>query len=139
MEFNYTDEINEIYESYISLNQKILNMNNDLYRKEYMSLTEQIIEVFIDIYNKNMEYLSEGLIGKISEFLGKIKNGFGNKHQKILERDKKWLSSNKKNLLNIYIIVILKKESLFFKLIFIFHNIHYYCSASVTKFICDFS
>ena len=100
MEFDYTDEVNEIYESYISLNQKILNMNKDLYRKEYMILTEQINENFVDVYNKNMEYLSEGLIGKISEFLGKIKNGFGNKHQKILERDKKWLSSNKKNLLN---------------------------------------
>jgi hypothetical protein len=65
-----------------------------------MILTEQINEDFINVYNKNMEYLSEGLIGKISEFLGRIKNGFGNKHNKILNRDKKWLVSNKKNLLN---------------------------------------
>ena len=40
------------------------------------------------------------MIGKISEFLGRVKNGFGNKHGKIMARDKKWLSSNKKNLLN---------------------------------------
>jgi hypothetical protein len=77
-----------------------MNVNKELYRKEYMILTEQINENFINVYNKNMEYLSEGLIGKISEFLGKVKNGFGNKHEKILNRDKKWLSSNKKNLLN---------------------------------------
>ena len=100
MEFDYNDDLNYIYESYISLNQRIMNVNKELYRKEYMILTEQINENFINVYNKNMEYLSEGLIGKISEFLGKIKNGFGNKHEKILNRDKKWLSSNKKNLLN---------------------------------------
>lgn len=100
MEFDYNDDLNYIYESYISLNQRIMNVNKELYRKEYMILTEQINENFINVYNKNMEYLSEGLIGKILEFLGKVKNGFGNKHEKILNRDKKWLSSNKKNLLN---------------------------------------
>jgi hypothetical protein len=100
MEFDYNDDLNYIYESYISLNQRIMNVNKELYRKEYMILTEQINEDFINVYNKNIEYLSEGLIGKISEFLGRIKNGFGNKHNKILNRDKKWLVSNKKNLLN---------------------------------------
>ena len=101
LELNYTEDINSIYESYISTVQKLMNVNKNLYIEEYKSLTEQSNIDFSELYNNKMEGIMEGLIGKISEFLGKIKNGFGNKHDKILNRDKKWLSSNKKNLLNL--------------------------------------
>lgn len=95
-----SDMFNSIVENYISILQQINNSNIDLYRKEYMTINDQLNENFVDIYNNTVTGLMEGLIEKVSELLSKIKNGFGNKHDKILSRDKDWLKSNKKKLLN---------------------------------------
>lgn len=45
--------------------------------------------------------ITEGVIAGISKAISKMKSGFGDKHNKIVERDKKWLSKNKKVLLGL--------------------------------------
>ena len=98
---NNTEYINNVFESFIKNSNNIVNINNDLYSKELLCLNESIDVNFIDVYNNSVTGLMEGLIGNIAETLNKIKGGFGNKHDKIVERDKKWLNSNKKNILSL--------------------------------------
>ena len=98
---DYENDFNDIIENYIRYSQKIINCNNDLYRKEFMILSEQLNANFDDLYNNTVTGLMEGLIESISNILNKIKAGFGNKHDKILLRDKEWLKSNKKKILNL--------------------------------------
>ena len=45
--------------------------------------------------------ITEGVIAGISKAISKMKSGFGDKHNKIVERDKKWLNKNKKVLLGL--------------------------------------
>lgn len=47
------------------------------------------------------DILTEGIVASVSKSLSGMKSGFGSKHDKIVERDKKWLSSNKKKILEL--------------------------------------
>lgn len=94
---DYLDIINNVY---LYEANKIIDFNNDLYSKEIMCLNELLTIDSNELFNNSVTGLMEGLVGKISETLTKIKAGFGNKHDKIVERDKKWLASNKKNILS---------------------------------------
>lgn len=47
------------------------------------------------------DILTEGIVASVSKSLSGMKSGFGSKHDKIVQRDKKWLSSNKNNLLTL--------------------------------------
>ena len=94
---DYLDTINNVY---LYEANKIIDFNNDLYSKEITCLNESLTIDSNELFNNSVTGLMEGLVGKISETLTKIKAGFGNKHDKIVERDKKWLASNKKNILS---------------------------------------
>lgn len=94
---DYLDIINNVY---LYEANKIINFNNDLYSKEIMCLNESLTIDSNELFNNSVTGLMESLVGKISETLTKIKAGFSNKHDKIVERDKKWLASNKKNILS---------------------------------------
>ena len=98
---NYENEFNTIIENYIRYTQKLIDVNNELYRKEFLILSEQMNVDFNDLYNGTVTGLMEGLMDSITNILNKIKAGFGNKHDKILLRDKEWLKSNKKKILNL--------------------------------------
>ena len=100
-----------IEEMLLDLKQILLNASND------PEINTQILETFHDIYQSDdiineltmLEYkiyndeviITEGLLAGISKALSKMKIGFGDKHDKILKRDKKWLSQYKKRLLQI--------------------------------------
>lgn len=67
-----------------------------------------IMESEIESYISNKKYtisenkrveLNDVLLEGVGEFLSKIKTSFGDKHEKILARDSKWLKSNKKKIL----------------------------------------
>lgn len=45
--------------------------------------------------------ITEGLLAGVSKAISKMKLGFGNKHEKIIKRDKKWLDKNKKQILQL--------------------------------------
>ena len=45
--------------------------------------------------------ITEGLLAGVSKAISKMKLGFGNKHEKIIKRDKKWLDKNKKHILQL--------------------------------------
>ena len=45
--------------------------------------------------------ITEGLLAGVSKAISKMKLGFGNKHEKIIKRDKKWLAKNKKHILQL--------------------------------------
>lgn len=94
---DYLDIINNVY---LYEANEIINFNNDLYSKEIMCLNESLTIDSNELFNNSVTGLMEGLVGKISETLTKIKAGFSNKHDRIVERDKKWLASNKKNILS---------------------------------------
>ena len=97
----YDDEvINKIFENYISNFINIINVNNELYRKEILCLEGAINLDYSKVYNNIVHGLMESNEGKISNFISNIKTNFGNKHDKIIARDKQWLSSNKKGLIN---------------------------------------
>lgn len=99
MEQSDEEYVNNVIESFIKSCSSITNTNTDLYSKELLCLNKLIDTEFSDVYNNSVTGLMEGLIGNIAETLNKIKGGFGNKHDKIVERDKKWLNTNKKKVL----------------------------------------
>jgi hypothetical protein len=95
--------INESYESIINemitdLKQILLNESKD------MSFNYDIIESFYDINTYNAVDRLDHLMDVITEntvSISKIKAAFFNKHDKIIQRDKKWLSKNKDNISNL--------------------------------------
>ena len=97
---DYNDTyLNKIVENYISNFNNILTVNKELYKNEISCINKLIDASFDTIYENKIQGLLESNDGKISNLLNNIKNSFGNKHDKIVARDKQWLSSNKKNLL----------------------------------------
>ena len=54
------------------------------------TIIEHLIEYFV---------IQEGIVADLSKAISNMKSGFGDKHDKIVARDKKWLSKNKKNIL----------------------------------------
>ena len=68
-----------------------------------------IMESELNSYYTNTKYnlarnkrneMNDILLEGVGEFLSKIKSSFGDKHEKILARDGKWLKSNKKKILD---------------------------------------
>ena len=95
--------INESYEPIINemitdLKQILLNESKD------MSFNYDIIESFYNINTYNvidrLDYLMD-IITENTISISKIKAAFFNKHDKIIQRDKKWLSKNKDNISNL--------------------------------------
>ena len=70
----YDDEvINKIFENYISNFINIINVNNELYRKEILCLEGSINLDYSKIYNNMVQGLMESNDGKISNFITNIK------------------------------------------------------------------
>lgn len=87
-------ELNEVFvENFFNIN--VNNVNDRLH-----SLKESIANIVPDEENDYYNIITEGLVASVSKMLSKIKAGFGNKHDKILKRDKKWLIENKKAILD---------------------------------------
>ena len=87
-------ELNEIFlESFFNIN--INNVTDRLH-----SLKENIANIIPEEENEYYNIITEGLVASVSKMLSKIKAGFGNKHDKILKRDKKWLAENKRAILD---------------------------------------
>ena len=98
-----------IEEMLTDLKQVLLNTSND------PEINIFILETFHNIHQSDnivndltlLEYkiiddetiITEGLLAGISKTISKMKIGFGNKHDKIIKRDKKWLNKYKKHLL----------------------------------------
>lgn len=95
---------NECYDHIITemlhdLKYLLLNESND------SDLNISILETFHNINQDNAIEKIDKLESLITEgieiSISKIKLGFLNKHDKIIQRDKKWLSQNKKKILNL--------------------------------------
>ena len=96
-------EINKDKELRIELNEVCLETlfhvdSNNILEKLQM-LKEGIANITPTFKNEYYNIVTEGLISSVSNMLSKIKAGFGNKHDKITKRDKKWLAENKKAIL----------------------------------------
>ena len=99
-----TYEINKDKELRIELNEVFLecffNINVNNVNDRLQTLKENIANIVPEEENDYYNVLTEGLVASVSKMLSKIKAGFGNKHEKILNRDKKWLQENKKAILD---------------------------------------
>jgi hypothetical protein len=106
------EEYDFIIEEMLSdLKNDLLNISDD---KE---INLNILETFHNLQYSNdiineltlLEYkiiddetiITEGLLAGVSKAISKMKLGFGNKHEKIIKRDKKWLDKNKKQILQL--------------------------------------
>lgn len=101
-EMNYF--ILENYHNIRNVNNKnkVLESINDIsnnINKKILTLSNTDIILENNIF-KDYELVTEGLVSNITKSLSNIKSNFGNKHDKLVERDKKWLKDNKKNILN---------------------------------------
>ena len=102
--YKYKELIIEESNEYI-LNEMVVDLKNILIENSKdIDLNYYILETFYNIESKedlcNKIYNLENIItegGGLS--IPNIKKAFASKHDKILERDKKWLSSNKKKIL----------------------------------------
>ena len=77
-------------------------LNNNTQDSNYFIINEFSRHIEPEILIENLlEYFSiqEGLIADISKAISGMKSGFINKHDKIVARDKKWLSQHKKGIL----------------------------------------
>jgi hypothetical protein len=97
-------EINKDKELRIELNEVFLECFYDIkfdnVTDKLQSLKESIANIIPEEDNEYYNIVTEGLVASVSKMLSKIKAGFGNKHDKILKRDKKWLAENKKAILD---------------------------------------
>ena len=97
-------EINKDKELRIELNEVFLecffNIKVENALDRLHTLKESIANIIPEEENEYYNIINEGLVASVSNMLSKIKAGFGNKHDKILKRDKKWLAENKKAILD---------------------------------------
>jgi hypothetical protein len=107
--FIYDEQYDYIIEEMlVDLKTELINMSNENNIK-YILETFYNIKKSNDIINElnvlenklKPEVLTEGLVSGIAKTLSKIKLGFGDKHEKIVKRDKKWLDKNKKQILSL--------------------------------------
>ena len=77
-------------------------LNNSINDSNYFVLNEFARDIEPELLIENLlEYfaIQEGVIADISKAISGMKAGFSAKHDKIVARDKKWLSKNKKAIL----------------------------------------
>ena len=77
-------------------------LNNNTQDSNYFIINEFNRNIEPELLIENLlEYFSiqEGLIADVSKAISGMKSGFGNKHDKIVARDKKWLNQHKKGIL----------------------------------------
>jgi len=77
-------------------------LNNNTQDSNYFIINEFSRHIEPEVLIENLlKYFSiqEGLIADISKAISGMKSGFINKHDKIVARDKKWLSQHKKGIL----------------------------------------
>ena len=101
-----------IYNLNYSIYSNIKNNNKDELLESLIVLSNDIKNIVANIDTINIDKIYENYINDskelneciILEGLGKtlsnIKNSFSNKHDKLVERDKKWIKSNKKTILS---------------------------------------
>ena len=99
-------------ESYLFIIEEMLvDLKSILLENSSHESIHFILEEFnnIDINNPNIMLdnlinhfvVQEGVVADISKAISNMKAGFGDKHEKIVARDKKWLAKNKKTLLSL--------------------------------------
>ena len=114
---NYKDLIKDeeydfiIEEMLSDLKNDLLNISDDKETNLNILETFHNLQYSDDIINELtlLEYkiiddetiITEGLLAGVSKAISKMKLGFGNKHEKIIKRDKKWLDKNKKHILQL--------------------------------------
>jgi hypothetical protein len=105
--YSFIYDVNKLTEMYYNNKSELLHtLNNyniqyigDDYYNDYVSESLEILKrckVPHDIL-----YLRENINESVLKATNAIKNGFGTKHDKIVARDKKWLSTNKKKILSL--------------------------------------
>lgn len=106
------EEYDFIIEEMLSdLKNDLLNISDDKELNLNILETFHNLQYSDDIVNELtlLEYkiiddetiITEGLLAGVSKAISKMKLGFGNKHEKIIKRDKKWLDKNKKHILQL--------------------------------------
>ena len=106
------EEYDFIIEEMLSdLKNDLLNISDDKELNLNILETFHNLQYSDDIINELtlLEYkiiddetiITEGLLAGISKAISKMKLGFGNKHEKIIKRDKKWLDKHKKQILQL--------------------------------------
>ena len=114
---NYKDLIKDeeydfiIEEMLSDLKNDLLNISDDKETNLNILETFHNLQYSDDIINEltlleykiidNETIITEGLLAGISKAISKMKLGFGNKHEKIIKRDKKWLDKHKKQILQL--------------------------------------
>ena len=95
--------VSELYknksELQYKLNNYIIEYTGDEYFNDYVLESIEILKNCNSL--DDIIYLRENINESVLKATNAIKSGFGSKHDKIVARDKKWLSTNKKKILSI--------------------------------------
>jgi hypothetical protein len=95
--------VSELYknksELQYKLNNYIIEYTGDEYFNDYVLESIEILKNCNSL--DDIIYLRENINESVLKATNAIKNGFGAKHDKIVARDKKWLSTNKKKILSL--------------------------------------
>ena len=101
--YDLNRNVSELYKNKPELQYKLNNYNieytGDEYFNDYVSESIKILKNCESI--DDIVYLRENINESVLKATNAIKNGFGAKHDKIVARDKKWLSANKKKILSL--------------------------------------
>ena len=87
---------NDDFTEYIKESQIVADVLFTTCKNEVDSLT---LNENYNMVKSSLNNLQESLLEGFNDFISKLKESFGGKHDKIVERDGKWLKENKDNLL----------------------------------------
>lgn len=101
--YDLNRNVSELYknksELQYKLNNYIIEYTGDEYFNDYVLESIEILKNCNSL--DDIIYLRENINESVLKATNAIKNGFGTKHDKIVARDKKWLSTNKKKILSL--------------------------------------
>ena len=101
--YDLNRNVSELYknksELQYKLNNYIIEYTGDEYFNDYVLESIEILKNCNSL--DDIIYLRENINESVLKATNAIKSGFGSKHDKIVARDKKWLSTNKKKILSL--------------------------------------